>query len=248
MLPVFLFSVARRGHCPDGFHLFAAVGLAHEVVVEGVFALLVFRGPDDGLGAVGEVAATEVGRRIGFLPSYVIEKLEAELLHGVADVVNDVVRAADPDGAVRLEDTLAATEPFEIEFVVEFRPARFVPITLVHLHHLPGVTGDAAVGEKIRRVGKDAVEAALGIFLGNGVEQFEAVAVIEADEGRFRTVSEAGWGRSAVLRSGALGFGLGVSRVGDRRSNHAIVTKFKVRGRNRRGVGKVGGIARHFGA
>jgi hypothetical protein len=53
------------------------------------------------------------------------------------------------------------------------------------------VTGDAAVGEKIRWVGKDAVEAAIGIFGGNGVEEFEAVAVIKAEEGRVGLEQEA---------------------------------------------------------
>lgn len=42
-----------------------------------------------------------------------------------------------------------------------------------------GVAGDAAVGEEIGRVGKDGVEAAVGIFGGNGVEQFKVVAVVK---------------------------------------------------------------------
>src|SRR4051812_31748317 len=65
---VTFFSVAGRGHAPYGFHLFAAVDLAHGLVVEVVFAFLAFGSPDDGFGAVGEVAATEVGRWIGFFP------------------------------------------------------------------------------------------------------------------------------------------------------------------------------------
>ena len=75
---------------------------------------------------------------------------------------------------------------------------------------------DAAVGpafapklwrgrQEIRRVGKDGIEPAVGIFGGDGVEQFEAVAVVETDErgvggenqGRRR-------GRSADLRIGVL--------------------------------------------
>jgi hypothetical protein len=67
--------------------------------------------------------------------------------------------------------------------VVEFRAARFVPAALVHLDHFSGVATDAAVGKKIRRVGKDGVEPAFGIFGGNGVEEFEGIAVIETDKG-----------------------------------------------------------------
>ena len=50
---------------PDGFHLFAAVGFLHELVVEGVARLGVFGGPDDGFRGVGEVAAGEIGGGLG---------------------------------------------------------------------------------------------------------------------------------------------------------------------------------------
>jgi hypothetical protein len=45
------------------------------------------------------------------------------------------------------------------------------------------VTGDTAVREKVRWVGKDGVEAAFGIFGGDGVQQFQTVPVIKSDEG-----------------------------------------------------------------
>jgi hypothetical protein len=41
------------------------------------------------------------------------------------------------------------------------------------------VAGDAAVGEEVRRVGEDAVETAIGMARGDGVENGEAVAVVE---------------------------------------------------------------------
>ena len=93
-----------------------------------------------------------------------------------------MVRAGHPNRAVRLEHALTASQPFGVEFVVQFRSARDVPIALVHLHHFARVTGDAAIREEIRRVSKDGVEPALGIFGGDGVEQFEAVAVVQTDE------------------------------------------------------------------
>jgi hypothetical protein len=43
--------------------------------------------------------------------------------------------------------------------------------------HFAGVAGDAAVGEEVGRVGKDEVD---GIFQ-NGGEDFEAVALVEAE-------------------------------------------------------------------
>ena len=75
---------------PDGFHLLAAIGFLHELVVEGVARFGVFGGPDDGFGGVGEVAAGKIGRRIGLDPGNVVEELEAELLHGEADGMDDV--------------------------------------------------------------------------------------------------------------------------------------------------------------
>ena len=163
--------------------------LPHGLIIEDVLALLVLGGPEDGFGGVGEVAAAQVGGRIGFFPGDVVENLAAELLQGVADGEDDVVGAGDPEGAVGLEDALAAAEPFGVELVVQFRAAGAVPIALVHAHHASGVAGDAAVGEEIGRVGKDAIEPAFGIFGGDGVKEFEAVAVIEANERRIGSVT-----------------------------------------------------------
>ena len=103
----------------------------------------------------------------------------------IADGENDVMRAAHPNRAVGFENALTASQPFEIEFVIQFRAARDVPIPFIHLDHFTGVTGDAAVREEIRRIGKDGVEAAgVAVLCGDGVEQFEAIAVIQADERR----------------------------------------------------------------
>jgi hypothetical protein len=47
------------------------------------------------------------------------------------------------------------------------------------------VTGNAAVGQKIGRVGEDGVESAFRIFSRDGVEELETVAVIQIEQGRF---------------------------------------------------------------
>ena len=100
-----------------------------------------------------------------------------------------------PNGAVGLEHALTASQPFHVEFVVQFRSARDVPVAFIHLHHFARVAGDTAIGpafaqklrpgrQEIRRVGKDGVEPAVGIFGRDGVEQFEAVAAIKPDAAR----------------------------------------------------------------
>src|SRR5207245_8435443 len=92
----------------EGFHFF---------IVKGVAAFLVLGGPDEGFGGVGEIAAGKIGRRVGLDPGNVVEELHAKLLHGEADGMDDVGGAADPDGAVGLEDALAGGEPGSVEFV-----------------------------------------------------------------------------------------------------------------------------------
>ena len=167
----------RRLDFPDGFHLFAAIRFLHELVIEGVARFFVFRGPDDGFCGVGEIAARKIGWRIGLDPGNVVQELEAELLHGEADAVDDVGGAGDPDGAIWFEDALRGGEPGTIEEVVFISAAGFVPIAFVDGDHFSGMAGDATVGEEVRRVGEDEVD---GIFRDLG-EDFEAVALVEAD-------------------------------------------------------------------
>jgi len=107
MFSIALFPLLGWFNFPNALHLFAAIGHLHELVVEGVARLFVAGGPDDGFGGVGEIAAGEVGRRIRLNPGDVVQELEAELLHGEADGVDDVGGAGDPEGTVGLEDALA---------------------------------------------------------------------------------------------------------------------------------------------
>jgi len=183
---------------PDGLHLFAAIGVLHELVVEGVAGLFVFGGPDDGFGGVGEIAAGEIGRRIGLDPGDVVEELEAELLHGEADGVDDVGGAGDPDGAVGFEDAPASGEPGSVEGMIGVGTVGFVPGALVDGDHLAGVAGDAAVGEEVRGVGEDEVDGGSG----NLGEDVEAVALVDA-EVMFGVV-EGGGGKRHDDRSGSL--------------------------------------------
>ena len=173
---------------PDGFHLLAAIGFFHELVVEGVAGFFVARGPDECFGGVREIAAREIGRRVGLDPGDVVEELEAELLHGEADRVNDVSGAGDPDGAVGFEDALAGSEPGAIEFVIGIGTFGFVPIAFIDADHAAGMAGDATVGEEVRRVGEDEVD---GRF-GDEGEEFEAIALIEANV-VLGVVEDGGW-------------------------------------------------------
>jgi len=188
MLAEAFFPGLGRLDFPDGFHLLAAIGFLHEFVVEGVAGFFVARGPDEGFGGVGEIAAREIGRRVGLNPGDVVEELEAELLHGEADGVNDVGGAADSDGAVGFEDALAGSEPGAIEFMIGIRALGFVPIAFVDADHAPGVAGDAAVGEEVGRVGEDEVDGGFG----DECEEFEAITLVEA-EVVFGVVEDRGW-------------------------------------------------------
>jgi hypothetical protein len=157
--------------------LLAAIGFLHELVIEGVAGFGVLGGPDDGFGGVGEVAAGKIGRRIRLDPGNVVEELEAELLHGEADGMDDVGSAGNPDGAVGLEDALAGGEPGRVEIMIGVRTAGFVPFAFIDADHFAGVAGDAAVGEEVGRVGEDEVDG----ILRDGGEDIEAVALVDAE-------------------------------------------------------------------
>ena len=43
------------------------------------------------------------------------------------------------------------------------------------------MTGDTPIRQKVRRIGEHDVEAAVGMFGGDGVEDFETVALVEED-------------------------------------------------------------------
>ncbi len=188
MLAEFFLPGFGRADFPDGFHLLAAIGFLHELVMEGVAGFGVFGGPDEGFGGVGEVAAGKSGRRIGLDPGNVVEKLEAELLHGEADGMDDVRGAGNPDPAVGFEDALAGGEPGAVEIMVGVRAAGFVPFAFIDADHFAGVAGDAAVGEEVGRVGEDEVD---GRF---GDEGEEAEAVAEEDFEVMPGVFEGGGG------------------------------------------------------
>ena len=215
VLAVALLGFIGRKDLPDGFHLFAAGDFFHVAVIEFVAGLFIARGPDDGFGGVGEIAAGEIGRRIGLDPGDVVEELEAELLHGEADGMDDVAGAADPDGAVGLEDALAGGEPGAIELVVGIRTSGDVPLAFIDADHAAGVAGDAVVGEEVGRVGEDEVDAGCR----DGGEDIEAVALEDFDvvpgvvedgrgEGGGRSGSCGGGGfRGGAGRRGGLGGG-----------------------------------------
>lgn len=133
------------------------------------------------------------------------------------------MRAGNPNCAVGFQNFLATLEPFEIEFVIQFWAARFVPIAFVHLDHFSGVATDTAVGKKIRRVGKNRVEPAFGIFRCDGVEQFETVAVVKPKAARV-VVKRQCW------RVFCVAFFNG---------NRSIFTQFKMRRGNYFGVNEI---------
>jgi hypothetical protein len=138
-------------HLPDGLHVFAAIGFFHQFIIEGVAGFGVFGGPDDGFGGVGELAAGEIVREVGLDPGDVVAELEAELLRGEADGMDDVGGAGNPAGAVGFQDALAGGGAFW-----------FAPIAIGDGDHFAGVAGDAAIGEELGRVGEDEVDGGFG--------------------------------------------------------------------------------------
>ena len=145
-----------------------------------MFAFFGLGCPNNGLGGVRETATAEVWWWVRFFPCNVVKNSEAELLHGVTDAKNDVLRTSHPNRAIGFQDALATLQPRAVEVVVLFRAPALIPVAFVDADHLTGMTCNTAVGKEVRRVGKNHIEAAFVAILGiNGVEDFEAVTLIE---------------------------------------------------------------------
>jgi hypothetical protein len=81
---------------------------------------------------VGEGSVQGVGRGIWFSPRNLVNDLEPHRLQGETEAEDDVVRACDPDGAIRLEDAARLLQPPDVEPVI---PAN--PIERIESLHLP---------------------------------------------------------------------------------------------------------------
>ena len=125
---------------------------------------------------MGEVAAGKIGRGVGLDPGNVVEELEAELLHGEADAVDDVGGAGDPDGAVGFEDPLGGGEPGAVEFVIRSGPRDLSQAPLLTETILPAWQ---VMPPLERKYGGSAKTRSTGF--GDGLEDFEAVALVDAE-------------------------------------------------------------------
>ena len=79
--------------------------------------------------------------------------------------------------------------------------SRIVPIAFVDGDHFAGVASDAAVGEEVGRVGEDEVD---GIFWDGG-EDFETVALVEAEVVLGVVESGGGENRGCGIHAGQIG-------------------------------------------
>ena len=72
------FGFVGRRDGPNAFHLFAVVLGFHGFVMKRVFGLFIFLGPQQGFGGMGKEAARQIGRRVGFFPSNVVQNVIAD--------------------------------------------------------------------------------------------------------------------------------------------------------------------------
>ena len=84
-----------------------------------------------------------------------------------------MVGAANPNRAVVFEFRTAESKPLAIELVDIFRCAAFVPIAFIDTYLLATMHADAAVAEKVRRIGKNGID---GVVF-NLHEPFHAIAL-----------------------------------------------------------------------
>ena len=177
-----LFPRRDGGQAPHVGHLFPVVEKLHQVIVEIVCLLLAFAGPDEELGAVGEVPAGDIGRRIGLHPRHDVQNLVAQFRQTSGYGEDVVIGARNPYRSVVFQLLATQREPLAVEFGHALRGSALVPLSLVNAHDLSALHTDAAVGEEIGRVGKDAGELEV-----EGSEQLAAIAQQQGEvaTGRF---------------------------------------------------------------
>lgn len=125
---------------------------------------------------MGEVAARNVGWRVGLGPRNNVQNFKSQLRQAAGYGEDVVIRSAHPDGAVLLQFVAAGGQPGAIEGIDAFGRASLVPFALVHTHHLAALHADAAVGQEIGRVGKYHVELELKLF-----QKFDTITVQEGE-------------------------------------------------------------------
>ena len=130
--------------------------------------------PDDELGRVSEVAAGDVGRRVGLCPCDDIENLEAQFGKVVGYGEDVVIGAGNPDGSVLLQLVAAKAYPSLVEFVDFLGRAPSIPFALVDADYFASLHADSVVGEEVGRVGKYHVELEIELR-----EQFKCITMKE---------------------------------------------------------------------
>ena len=80
--------------------------------------------------------------------------------------------SAHPNRAVRFEFVATHAQPFVVETIVVSKARRSIPIPFIDTNHSPALYADAAVGEKIGRIGEYHIEPEIEIF-----EQFDTIAL-----------------------------------------------------------------------
>ena len=84
-----------------------------------------------------------------------------------------VMGTANPNRAIVAQLGTAQGKPLAVELVDVFRCATFVPIALIDTYLLAAMHADAAITEKIRRIGKDGINGVI-LYL---CQPFHAIAL-----------------------------------------------------------------------
>ena len=116
-------------------------------------------GPDDELGAVGEIPAGDIGWGIGLSPCHHIENLEAKPNKLLLHAEDIMVGSGNPYRGVVFHMSAHGCQPPQVKRIHLLRCFRFVPISLIHTNDFPALTADASGREEIWRVGKNHVKA-----------------------------------------------------------------------------------------
>ena len=121
---------------------------------------------------MSEKTARKIRRRIRLCPGDAIQNTEIQFIQHLRNRKNVVVSSRNPDCAVILQMRPTGRKPFTVKIIVLFKTLRFIPVTLVHAHLLPGLNRNSPIGKKIRRVGENHIELEIKL-----IQKFNTVAL-----------------------------------------------------------------------
>ena len=114
---------------------------------------------------MSEKTARKIRRRVRLCPGDTVQNAEIQFIQHLRNRKNVVISATNPNCAVILQMRPTGRKPFTVKIIVLFKTLRFIPVTLVHAHLLPGLNRNCSRAFPSLRSGRAIRGSAIAPFL-----------------------------------------------------------------------------------